>query len=309
MLPWPSNSEGGSRFSASAQLPDGRREGNALDLYQVRSITLPFDLDVIGASLSRAGDIALVTRSPHRVTAIRGAEWEGVCEKRTIASAIVGFAAATTDLQIVDAKTHEVFRWSPSTGCRILGVLSTTDSIVTATIAGDDWIVVGVDREERTTLRIMSPVMRARPPRSVPVPAWFHSDRGRVWAAGSAVIVSTMEYPFSWRAIDSSNPVATTSGAFGSDTLLTNRRDSSAASDLISLAAFKVDSLTLQLLADPRSPLRVWVLYDATGHRVRSTTSRGMIGVLSISSLRREILALRRTDRLELVIYRWRVQT
>lgn len=70
------------------------------------------------------------------------------------------------------------------------------------------------------------------------------------------------------------------------------------------MPTLEIDSGFIQVLADPKSDLRVIVLYSPNARLVRQAVMRVSLGFLDFEPITNRLLALRRTDGLELVTYR-----
>jgi hypothetical protein len=73
-----------------------------------------------------------------------------------------------------------------------------------------------------------------------------------------------------------------------------------------SLGIHRVDDGYVRTFADLRSDRRLIVTYDATGKLLRETLIRVPLAVLATDVSNRRLLVARRTDRFELVRYKWR---
>jgi hypothetical protein len=115
-----------------------------------------------------------------------------------------------------------------------------------------------------------------------------------------------LHWPFHWQAADLDGRVLIKGRAFERDTIFRLDGDSTAASRLIALPVVQLDSGFLQLFADPASDLRVLVVYRRDGARQRVSVIDASLGVLTTAPQRRMLVALRESDRSELVVYGWR---
>ena len=90
---------------------------------------------------------------------------------------------------------------------------------------------------------------------------------------------------------------------FTADTVITGVSDTVVSSELVGMATHAIDKGFIQLLADPRSDLRVLVVYGPDGRTFRRATIGVSLGLLDFEPVATHVLALRRTDTLELVTY------
>lgn len=76
----------------------------------------------------------------------------------------------------------------------------------------------------------------------------------------------------------------------------------------VGLGALSIGPHLMLAAADLASDRRRFTILDEKGRAVRDLSLDVSLGFLASNAARRELLALRRTDRLELVIYRWQWQ-
>lgn len=135
--------------------------------------------------------------------------------------------------------------------------------------------------------------------------------RGYLTAAGRNAILSSLQWPFAWMSVDARGLKTTAAEPAGdwTHTVTSGKFSGPAIQDSIrgwvGLSTVKLDQGFLQTLADPRSDRRVFVLYDNNGHVVRATSVDVAMAAVASEPRARLLLFLRRTDRLELVVYRW----
>ncbi|WP_420462889.1 hypothetical protein [Candidatus Palauibacter sp.] len=117
------------------------------------------------------------------------------------------------------------------------------------------------------------------------------------------IVVSSRFFPFAWSASiePGLNAVA---GQIPADNELFYAYDS-----WVGTGVFALDSGFLQILADLGSDRRHLLIYDTSGAFKRRRVIDVPFGVLDTVPDRQELLALRRTDRLEILTYRWSWQS
>jgi hypothetical protein len=74
----------------------------------------------------------------------------------------------------------------------------------------------------------------------------------------------------------------------------------------IGLGVLPLDTGYVLTVADPRSDERRIVLFDLEGRPVRTTSVRASWGAVAAIPKEHQLLAVRRTNVLELVVYKWR---
>lgn len=119
-------------------------------------------------------------------------------------------------------------------------------------------------------------------------------------AANGHLIRAGMYWPFRWILQDTSGVIQGGSSA----------REAVPApgenfATWVGLRVVALDRGFIQTLADPRSDSRAILLYDSAGHFIRQTRLGLSFGVLAAEPAQKQLVALRTTDRVDLVIYQW----
>ncbi|WP_428273763.1 hypothetical protein [Candidatus Palauibacter sp.] len=113
------------------------------------------------------------------------------------------------------------------------------------------------------------------------------------------IIVSSRQFPFAWStAADGDNPTAAGRVPAGNESYYGN-------DPWIGTGVFALDSGFVQVLADLASDRRDLVFYDSSGAFKRRRVIDVPFGILDTAPNRRQLLALRRTDRVEILTYEW----
>jgi hypothetical protein len=111
--------------------------------------------------------------------------------------------------------------------------------------------------------------------------------------------------PFAWWEIDREGKI-TRQAEVPARVLASWLTDGSPGSSyLVGMHLHQLDHAYLLGIADTRSDIRRFVLFDSTGHIMRASRVDASIGFLHALPEKHLLLALRRTDRLELVVYVW----
>jgi len=131
------------------------------------------------------------------------------------------------------------------------------------------------------------------------------SDSFAVVLSGTSrvVVLSSRLFPFSWIATDETSR-STVGGAVPTSNELFYSYDA-----WVGTGVFALDAGFVQVLADLESDRRHLITYDSVGAFRRRTVLDVPFGILHTLPDRRELLALRRTDRLEILTYRWSWQS
>jgi hypothetical protein len=113
------------------------------------------------------------------------------------------------------------------------------------------------------------------------------------------IIVSSRHFPFAWStAADSGARPVTGRVPAGNEPYYGN-------DPWIGTGVFALDSGFVQVLADLASDRRHLVIYDSSGVFRRRRAIDVPFGILDTAPDRRQLLALRRTDRVEILTYEW----
>ncbi len=129
--------------------------------------------------------------------------------------------------------------------------------------------------------------------------AWSDSAAISVSSGPRGIIVSSRHYPFAWSAAaDGGDRTAAGSIPAGNETYY-------ASDPWVGTGVFALDSGFVQVLADLASDRRHLVIYDSSGAFTRRRVIDVPFGILDTSPYRRQLLAVRRTDRVEILTYEW----
>lgn len=134
------------------------------------------------------------------------------------------------------------------------------------------------------------------------------SDSMAVVVSGSSlgIVVSSRSFPFAWTALGENQPLGWSDPGRAVSGRVPAANDRFYASDIwVGMGVFALDAGFVQILADLGSDRRHLLVYDAGGAFKRRRAINVPFGILDTVPDRRELLALRRTDRVELLTYRW----
>ncbi|MDE2721288.1 MAG: hypothetical protein F4X22_16300 [Gemmatimonadales bacterium] len=276
---------------------------------------MPGHILVRGGALSPRGDASLFwSGDTVWVASTRHAEARAVCPERIrapLGAAFVSTPAAggAPVIEIIDggmagADEPRIIRFSDDQ-CRATAWTGPDPSLPAARDAAGWVSASGTDRggsDGIPTTRV-SLVRDGGTPfsaSSVDLPiAWSDSVAISVSSGPNGIIVSSRQFPFAWSA-----------AADGSDRTPAGRipagNETYYASDpWIGTGVFALDSGFVQVLADLASDRRHLVFYDSSGAFRRRRVIDVPFGILDTSPYRRQLLAVRRTDRVEILTYEW----
>ena len=128
---------------------------------------------------------------------------------------------------------------------------------------------------------------------------WSDSAAVFVSRTPRGVIVSSRLFPFAWSAVAEDNRISA-SGRFPAGDEAYYSSD-----PWVATGVFALDIGFVQVLADLASDRRHLVIYDPSGAFTRRRVIDVPFGILDTAPSRRQLLALRRTDRVEVLTYEW----
>lgn len=274
---------------------------------------MPGHVLVRGGALSPRGDASLLwSGDTVWVVSIRQAEPRAVCPERVrapLGAAFVGTAAAggASIIEIIDGGVAgdepRIIRLSDDQ-CRATAWSGPDPRLSTARDA-TGWVSasgMGLGEPNGIPTTRVSLVKGGGTPFSPPgvdLPiTWSDTAVISVSSGPRGIIVSSRHFPFAW------------STAGGGDRTVAGRipagNETYYASDpWVGTGVFALDSGFVQVLADLASDRRHLVIYDSSGAFRRRRVIDVPFGILDTAPDRRQLLALRRTDRVEIVTYEW----
>jgi hypothetical protein len=297
------------KVAGKAPVSRARAPIRQLTLQELHAHELPVTANVVGAAIANDGRIvywgngtvSLIARDKRIALPLCPAE------SRDIITAAFVEHDSVVEFFVHGDKTV-VYRVEPHNKCtRSVTVTAIDDEVVSAARTTDGWIVgVVTARLSSATFSVAhdGSLRRLTPWEEAGQDPWdlrfSHLARET-----KGFIIASFRWPFTWVLLDSLGAVSKLSGplAGGSPEI------SEGPSDLrewIGLPVVALDRGFAQTLSDPRSDHRLLVLYDQAGRAIRHSQIEVPLGLLASSPEGRLLVALRRTDRLELVTYGWR---
>ena len=276
-----------------------------LVLTEVGSTRLPGGLAVASAALG-AGDswVAWSGRQPG-ILLRDSARVRRAC---TASEPVAAGFTSNGSVQLVDAASRTIRVLDESGQCVSVHHLSTTAEVVGGALVGDDWILATVNRFGQSALLRVSASGNER---NIPVQEHSVAARMRLRLSSlvthrNGVLLSAMRWPFQWDALDSLGHVVASGRPFSHDSVLADWPRAPRRVNLVGLTTLDLGEGYLQLIADPRSDLRLLALYAEDGRIARTSVLQTPFGLLAANPSSHTLLALRRSDEVEVVVYHWR---
>lgn len=267
-----------------------------LELVEVSSVRIPDSLVITQGYLSDGGEALLW--GPDNVWVVRGDRTEQICES-AVPDALAARLTAPGSIEVVIGAPAEGFLKSEDGRCQTTVLEFGPDELKAATFMDDRWIgltagsrLLDISSDGRAwglNLRSES-IGNMIVSRSDSLPIWIAPARG-------GVLIALRTPPFTWVFI----PIGSNEAVHNQSTY----EGPPGSGQMVSTGVLSIDGGFLQVIADLTSNRRVLLLFDPWGHRVRETELAVPFGLLAENHKTRRILALRRTDKLEVVIYRY----
>lgn len=271
-------------------------DAQTLELVEQRAIRLPDGITVTQGELDDGGSILLW--GPADVWIVRDGALQPICDS-PIRHALAGHMTGEHQAEIIVATPSDGLIGSTSDGCRFTRLAPSASTLRAAVYTAG--ARVGLDEQGRMleiasdgTIRPMG--LRSTTLRQV---AQAASDTLPLWMAPATdgFVIGMRAPPFVW--LHTSRD--------GEETVANPlRSDSVRAIEIaISTGVVQVDDHYLQVIADLQSTARRLLLFDDEGELVQESRIEVPFGVLAVNAQTRTLLVLRRTDRLELVLYEY----
>lgn len=285
---------------ADASGQDLDRSGPRLILVEQSAITLPETLQVTGAAMSPDGDAIVWSLAARRVFRVSRDSVVPLCPSAIRDPVGAGFNGVSGAVEILDREPRAVWRVRPDGQCETVFSLSGSDEIIAGVVGGGSWYVLLVEQSGRGY------VIRADRGE------FLRLSRGTQWTfvrdrpirvfltGGDQMVVSGMDAPFQWVALAGSQITTGDAQLAAART----QSDGSAGRALVGLRVVPVPPGYLQVIADLTSSDRLIVAHWAP-NLSRVTVFEGRLGFLVSTAAPRRLLALRRTNVTQLVVYQW----
>ena len=278
-----------------------QREGGR-DLVQIASRSLPAGFEVSGGVLSADGSIVFWSRDRKAVMATNGQIIQRLCTSVSLDPIAAAYVGPST-FEIVDAASGRIFIATSTGDCRAIGRLGRPAAVHAAVYSPETAQWAALTTLNGTT--VLAVKRRGQTVTHVPLHLVLQRElpTTHVTASEDGVVLSSLRVPFTWTSVSWAGREMITGRPFSGDTVVTAGSHSSMSSRLFGMATHAVGDGFLQVLADPRSDLRVLQSYDARGRTLKQTAIAVSLGILDFEPTRSRVLALRRTNTSELVTY------
>lgn len=272
-----------------------------LALTERTRIPLTRQAPISGAAISAGGRVAFWSAAGRRVTEVtRAGQQFELCKHDDLIPVAGTYESGA--LHIVDARTRRVIVASRASHCSVLVDIPLRTISHGVLIAPGRWLLAGLGTSGVAGYYAIDTADRNIRLVEIGTAA---SRKEQLQSAAPGYVLTEMHWPYRWTERDSLTGLTRKGVPFSSDTLLRSGSDSVSASALLSMPTLIVGRRVIQQLSDPRSDIRVLVTYDERGTRIHIATVNAPIGFLASSTERQELVAMRTSDRSELVIYGW----
>ncbi len=248
---------------------------------------------VLAAELGRAYEIRTDARTSIR-TLCADVAYSGVAVARLASDGRAAVLDKSRRIVAIDQGAErecEVHQLGVEAGDMVLSAVGAGDGwlLIVATRSGVVWFVRLSARGDKVWRRRLSSLAIS----GVEAPRLFAS------AAASAVVLSSMDWPFGWRAVN----LDATEHILRSRLAIDEFKQFE--SGWLGLRTVPLDVGYLQVLAQQSRPGRAFALYDASGELRRVSRVDAVLGVVTADANARLLLMQRRERGAELVMYSW----
>ena len=272
-------------------------------LTEVVAYVLPPRFSLRGAAVSDAGRVLYWSDSAAVVVAQDLRAIEMVCPRRLTRPIAAAFVSGDSAVEIVDAGGGAVLRrrGDPLGDCQQILSLRPAGELVSAarTVAG--WVLGAVATSgvgSVVAVDTLGGTLWSVSPDTGQDGAW-DPRFSHLSAAATGVVISALHWPFHWLwlAADGRVVARTNAGSMGGAL--------SDAERWFGLPVIALGASLVQTIANPGSDQRRLVVYRRDGSLVRVVGLNTAMGLMASSPDGRLAVAARRTDALEIVVYRW----
>lgn len=282
----------------------GRDTGPRLHLDEVSSRVLPDSFELAGASVSADGGVVLWAANQPYLLVGDGAGERALRSEAVARPVAAALVEGDSLVEVVDAERRALLRLTLAGRVVAERALEFPWRVESAVRSGGGWVMAGRDVAGNYRVTRVSPA-GARTPLFVLPARDYPSTRlaMRLSGAGDSVLAALVGNPYAVAVVGGRGRVVSDS-VFAVPSL---PKPFGRAEPLwMSMAIHPLDRGFIRTLSDLRSDRRALVTYDAAGRVSRRSLVAVPIAVVATVPERRTLLAARRTDRMELVTYRWR---
>lgn len=276
-----------------------------LALEESRTIQLPPAFRVGGGAVAESGAVLYWNDAGRGVVVDRGSSIEILCGEFLSPPVAAAFVSGDSAIEIVYGVERAIFRATSYQSCDRVQNARSLSEILNAARWPGGWVLGGIDSTGLPTVTALDSLggvqwlMHADTSRTDPAnPRFGHMSP---WSGG--IILASIAWPFRWRVVPG-EPLNHPSAPY-SDTIRGLGLEVDEFTEWAGLPVVELDSGYIQTLADMRSDQRILVLFDHAGTPVRHRVLDVPLGIVASNPTAHLLLVLRRTDRLELVVYLW----
>ena len=219
---------------------------------------------------------------------------------------VVGATFVNGGIEIVDAGLGMIYAMSLSGVVTDQVELCDAEQVVAAARASGGWYAILQDAVD-DSVRYIS---YFEPKGSVTqcderLPRLYTLDSGPVslTAADADILITRIQPPFTTVRVSTDGSVGVQLRATSTDQMPSEANDE--AVSLAGMPTLRLDVGYLQVLSEPATDVRHFILYSEQGEQVRRTTITGAIGFVSADASSEKLVGLRNIGEPEVVIYGW----
>ena len=275
-----------------------------LQLVQADFLQVPPDLRISGGALGQDGRIGIWSREDGAIWLVADRSLRRLCAATQMTP--VGMAhVASGVIEVVDARGNQILTVDSDGSCHVRLRLPHAGTFSTATRnpTNGKWGVIAsgadghavlmlVDRDNSTRFHPLDPI------------EFREASAIHIRAGGGGFVLSRIDWPFDWTLISIAGQTGEKGRPFATDFVMTLQDDTASVSRWLALPTHWIGDGFLQIIADPRSDARALVRYDQRGNTLSTRLIDVSLGLLDFDFASERLLALRRTNGLELVTYR-----
>lgn len=219
-----------------------------------------------------------------------------------------------TEVEVLNSDASIAVATAPEihSPCPITRHAPPKDSLIGAAHVGGQWLLAEREAGQLYVRAVGSNTRTAVRAGSSLAIAW--NGVVHVSQAAQGILVTQRQWPFTWVVLQQDGSVSVTSGPFetrldAESTEAPRPLADPAFRSWLSLPTLDIGEGFVQTLADPRSDGRLLIRYGESGYLLAARRLDIPFGLLASHQSKPLVLALRTTDRQELVTYGWRRNT
>jgi hypothetical protein len=309
-----------SRLKRAAESPDcvpsvaGRRAQTettpsssfALELEEEYAWTVPDPIRVTGAATAGSGRLLVWSHDQNIVLLVGGSDGEVLSRIPVNRPVGAAFVEGDTVIEVVEADRAGIT--TRTTGGRIVRqrAIGTPLAVEDAARGLDGWFIAGRYADDRYRVYFAPGSDTARMIRAVFTLDGPSTSGMHVTAHGRDALITTVAPPFRTYLVSPSGEVKRELEPWGSEAEIPVLSWPDTSRRWVSLPTLPLDRRFLQTLSDIRSDKRLLILYDTEGCVASGTEVDVPLGFVASLESEHLLVAARRLNAMEIVIYRWR---